>query len=240
MALCLQKLIWRWRTLALTATAAGALAGCASDTGGGGDALRIGHLLFQTISGQGDMITRETAAQIPYASIGVQLGSSSQGLAVLGKGVGDDRYWYSGTRILFVTREGRLLETVGLPYDLTHVDIRGPNGDWVAPGTAEHFSMVFDFQDLSVFNAVAECTDTDQGPETITILNTNIQTHHHVEDCNLDQLDWSFENDFWIDPKTGYVWQSVQHPHPRSSDLTITVFRPESTPAPATTQTSAQ
>lgn len=208
-----------------------ALFGCA---GQGGDAAKIGGLLFQSFTG-GAMITREQAAEIPYASIGVQLGSSSQGLAVLGKTLGDERYWYSGNRILFVTRGGRVVQTVGLPYDLKHVDVRGPGGGWVAPGTAAKFTMMFDFDNLQAYNVIANCTDTDRGPETIAILASNIQTRHHVESCEVEQLDWSFDNDFWLDAKTGYVWQSVQDIHPRSSVVTVMVFRPEGGPPQAQT-----
>ena len=199
------------------------LSGCA---GQGGDAAKIGGLLFQSFTG-GAMITREQASDIPYASIGIQLGSSSQGLAVLGKTLGDERYWYSGNRILFVTRGGRIVQTVGLPYDLKHVSVRGPSGGWVAPGTAAQFTMLFDFDDLQAFNVVANCTDADKGAETIVILGSKIQTQHHIESCKVEQLDWSFDNDFWIDPKSGYVWQSEQDIHPRSSVLSVMVFRPE-------------
>ena len=69
-----------------------------------------------------------------------------------------------------------------------------------------------------------------KGPETIEILGTKIATRHHVESCEAEQLDWSFENEFWIDPKSGFVWQSEQSIHPRSADLNLTVFRRESTP----------
>lgn len=204
-----------------------AASGCASSSS---DAVRIGELLMQSVTGHGDMITREQAAGIPYASIGVQLGSSGQGLAVLGKGVGDDRFWYSGNSILFVTRQGRVVQTVGLPYDLTHLETRAAGGATGAPGTAPNFVLVLDFRDLGAFNVVANCTDTDEGPETIVILSTKVETRHHIERCEAGQIDWSFENEFWLDSKTGYVWQSVQNIHPRSSLLTVTVFRPEGTP----------
>lgn len=210
------------RFCAMAGLAFGA-SGCASSSS---DAMHIGTLLLQSITGHAAMITREQAAAIPYASIGVQLGSSAQGLAVLGKGVGDDRYWYSGNSILFVTRAGRVMQTVGLPYDLSHADARSGSGP-AAPGTAPHFVLMLDFRDLGTFNVVANCTDTDEGPATISILSANIETRHHIERCEAPELDWSFENEFWLDARTGYVWQSIQNIHPRSSLLIVTVFRPE-------------
>jgi hypothetical protein len=224
---------------AMTAAFARATAMCAlavavlgCTTGSSNDAFRLGGLIFQSIGG-GPSVTREQAAAIPYASLGVQLGSSGQGVAVLSRRQGEDRYWSSGEAIVFVTRNGRVIETVGLPYDLTKVTVRANNGLPAAPGTARTLVLMYDFRSLGAYNIVAHCTDTDEGPETIEILGTAIQTRHHVERCNAEQLDWSFENEFWLDPKTGFVWQSVQDIHPRSPKLYVSVFRPESGPAPA-------
>jgi hypothetical protein len=206
-------------------------AGCAGSNSSN-DALRVGGLLFGAITGQSEQVTRARAASIPYASLGVQLGSSGQGIAVLNKRAGDNRYWASGESILFVTRAGRVVETVGLPYDLSRVEPRVRGGGDGTPGTAREFALMYDFRSMGAYNVVAHCTDTDEGPETITILDAPIETRHHVERCNAEQLDWSFENEFWLDAKTGFVWQSVQDIHPRSPKLYVTVFRPESGPAP--------
>jgi hypothetical protein len=190
---------------------------------------------MQTVTG-GPTITREQAAGIPYASLGVQLGSSGQGVAVLGKRVGDDRYWYSGEAVLLVTRNGRIVETVGLPYDLTRLQVRTRDGSSGAPGTAGEFALMFDLRSLGAYNVVARCTGIDEGLETIEILSVAIQTRHHVERCEAEQIDWSFENEYWLDVKTGFIWQSVQDIHPRSPKLYLSVFRPESGRAPQAQQ----
>lgn len=223
--------------MAAIATVAAALCGCA---GSDNDALRVGGLLFGAVTGHTEQVTRDRAAAIPYASIGVQLGSSTQGLAVLNKRVGEDRYWASGESILFVTREGRVIETIGLPYDLTRVEARGGlAAGGTAPGTAREFFLMYDFREMGAFNVVAHCTDTDEGAETITILTARIETRHHVERCEAEQIDWSFENEFWLDAKTGFVWQSVQDIHPRSPKLYLTVFRPDASARPATAASAA-
>lgn len=223
--------------LAMTAAMTAVLCGCASSDN---DALRVAGLMFGAVTGQSEQVTRERAAAIRYASIGVQLGSSTQGLAVLNKRVGENRYWASGESIMFVTRDGRVIETVGLPYDLSRVEPRGGQGAaGTAPGAARDFFLMYDFRAMGAFNVVAHCTDTDEGPETITILSAQIETRHHVERCKAEALDWSFENEFWLDAKTGFVWQSVQDIHPRSPKLYLTVFRPEAEPRPAATASAA-
>jgi hypothetical protein len=214
--------------LALSAALMLALAGCATSDN---DAFRLGGLIFQSITG-GPTITREQAASIPYASLGVQLGNSGQGVAVLGRRAGEDRYWFSGETVVLVTRAGRVVETAGLPYDLTRLQVRAPTGTG-APGTAREYMLLYDLRSLGAYNVAARCTDTDEGAQTITILGTAIVTRYHVERCNAEQIGWSFENEYWLDPKTGFVWQSVQDIHPRSPKLYISVFRPESGRAPA-------
>jgi hypothetical protein len=83
-----------------------------------------------------------------------------------------------------------------------------------------------DFQDLSLVGAGAMCQSSDMGQEIIEILGTALTTRHVVEDCRIAVIDWSFENEFWVDPDTGFVWQSSQYVHPKLSRLTFRVLRP--------------
>ena len=95
-----------------------------------------------------------------------------------------------------------------------------------APSLGTDYSLVIDFQDLSLIGAGAACRSSDTGEETIEILGTSLTTRHIVEDCEIAVIDWSFENEFWVDPDTGFVWQSSQYVHPKLSPLTFRVLRP--------------
>jgi hypothetical protein len=90
-------------------------------------------------------------------------------------------------------------------------------------------SYSLDFPDMGVFGAVAQCTNQDQGEETVTILGGDIATRHVVEHCSVPVMRWSFDNDYWQDPRTGYVWRSRQYVHPKSPPIVLEVFRPEDT-----------
>jgi hypothetical protein len=57
-----------------------ALAGCAADS----DGAQLGKLLLNSFDKSADKIPRERAAAVPYATMGMELGSSAQALLILG------------------------------------------------------------------------------------------------------------------------------------------------------------
>ena len=148
---------------------------------------------------------------------------------VLGLAEGERQEWYARTQMLAMNN-GRIVQSQGFPYNLTRLEVRRPDGSTVAAGGAPplgmDYSLVIDFQDLSLTGASALCRSSDTGQESIEILGTALTTRHVVEDCKIAVIDWSFENQFWVDPDTGFVWQSRQYVHPKLSPVTFRVLRP--------------
>jgi hypothetical protein len=66
--------------------------------------------------------------------------------------------------------------------------------------------------------------------ETISILGSAIPAVHIVDHCAVPAMRWNFDNDYWIDKGSGYVWRSSQHIHPKSPPVVLEVFRPEQNP----------
>jgi hypothetical protein len=110
------------------------------------------------------------------------------------------------------------------------LELRRRDGSSIAPGGAPpldaDYVLVLDYQDLRLVGAGADCRASDRGEEAIEILGTALTTRHVVEACEIRIIDWSFENEFWVDPDTGFVWQSSQYVHPKLSPLTFRVLRP--------------
>jgi hypothetical protein len=210
------------------ATAAGLsvlIWGCGTNS----DQARYASLLWRLVSGQRAEISREQAAGIPFASIGVAIGRNDEGLMVLGLADGERQEWYARTQMLAMNN-GRIVQSEGFPFNLSRLELRGRDGATVAGGGAPplgtDYSLVVDFQDLGLLGAGVACRTSDMGVETIEILGTSLTTRHLVEDCELTVIDWSFENEFWVDPDTGFVWQSSQYVHPKLSPLMFRVLRP--------------
>jgi len=201
------------------------LSGCGANSDQG----RYVNLVWRLVSGNRVEVTREQAGGIPFASIGVAIGSADEGLMVLGLAEGERQEWFARTQMLAMNN-GRIVQSGGFPYNLSRLELRRRDGTPVAPGGAPpldtNYSLVLDYQDLRLIGAGAECRAADRGEEAIEILGTTLTTRHVVENCEIKVIDWSFENQFWIDPDTGFVWQSSQYVHPKLSPLTLRVLRP--------------
>ena len=197
---------------------------------GDSDVVRVGNLLFNSVAGSGLKIPRERAAAVPYATMGLELGSSAQVLLTLGTSMGNELDWFAGETIFVATNYGRVIRTVGLPFDLGGVH---PSTMPSLPETrnidANSASLSFDYQDLGVFGAPAQCSRRNVGNENLEILGASILTHHVIEHCEVPVLKWKFDNDFWVDPMSGYVWRSRQYIHPKSPPIILEVLRPEQT-----------
>jgi hypothetical protein len=198
------------------------LTACTQDS----DVVRTGKFLLTAATMTSQNIPRERAAAVPYATMGMELGSGAQALLILGATTADELDWFSGENVFVRTRHGQVIRTVGLPYDLG--GLRAVSATPGAPARATGENMYsLDFPELGVFGATAQCSRRAGGDETIEIFGAPIATHHVVEHCEVPTMRWRFDNEFWEDRTSGYVWRSAQHIHPDAPVLTLEVFRPE-------------
>lgn len=193
------------------------LTACASDP----TADRLAGLLLNYVQGTNEKLPREQIAAIPYATMGLELGFSPQVLLVLGRATPDQLDWYAGERVYVATLNGRVVRTAGLPNDL------GGRHSTAGQAGAAAISYTLDFPELGVFGAAALCTNTNRGDENVEIFGTAIPTRHVIEHCSVPALKWTYDNEFWQDRGTGYVWRSRQYIHPKSPPIVLEVFRPE-------------
>jgi hypothetical protein len=172
-------------------------------------------------------VSREEAAAIPYSSIGYRIGNSGQRLLVLASQTGRTFLWTSSSRVVIVTEGGRITKTAGLPWNLASTVLIGgdPATDFNQPlsGTA---NRLLDFPDLTRFGIAISSTFTSTEPETIPILGQPLETVRIVEDCVCDDFGWHFQNSYWIDRDSKFIWRSEQHTHPKLDALKLEIFRP--------------
>jgi hypothetical protein len=211
---------------ALSVLPIGLLGGCANDS----DLVQVGRVYASYIGGSNVKITRDQAAAIPFATMGLELGSNPQALLILGMVATDELNWYAKDQLFVATQRGRVIRTVGLPFDLGALYIPPANPQIpespMNAGT-ERLRFSVDFPDLGIFNAPAECSRKDAGDDTVEIFGASIPTRRIVEHCTVPAMRWSFDNQFWEDRTSGYVWRSSQHIHPKSPPVVLEVFRPE-------------
>jgi hypothetical protein len=157
---------------------------------------------------------------VSYATLGVQLGSSDQAMFVMESKSGSDLQWVDKTQFAITTRDGRILRTAGFKYNLKGVQTdANPTGS-----TARDYR--YDLADLNAYGVMVHCVLRDAGAEQIVILGDTHRTRHLLEDCAAPELDWSFTNEYWVNPESGFVWRSIQNVHPELDPITLVTFRP--------------
>ncbi|HTT84124.1 MAG TPA: YjbF family lipoprotein [Rhizomicrobium sp.] len=189
------------------------------------DSVRMGQLMFHAIAGIGSSssVPRARVAAIPYATLGVRLGSSDESLFVLATQTGDDLVWRGGPQLAITTRNGRIVRTAGFVHNLSgfQTDVSAGSS---AGGNSGSKTYLYDFYDQSRYGIAVNCAVQNLGPERITIIGVSIDATHVAEDCVAPQLGWTFRNEFWRD-KAGFVWKSRQHVVPELDAFTLEVLR---------------
>ena len=70
-------------------------------------------------------VTRDQAAAIPYASLGYSLDDGNQSILVLATDTNGELLWTSPSHIVIVTRNGRIVRTLGFAHDLSGLTTPG-------------------------------------------------------------------------------------------------------------------
>jgi len=203
------------------------LSGCSST--GSSDYSLYYQALRQSFSGGGSHVSKEQAAAILYASIGYRLNDGPEQLLVLATDSGGEQLWTSGAHIVIVTRDGRIVRTVGFAQDVAAVTPQ-KGQQLLAPAQAEGSGAASvrleDFPSVPAYGVAVKCTILPRGLETIVILGRGITTKRVDETCRSDALDWSFTDSYWIDPTSALVWRSIQHIGPKNEKIEIEILRP--------------
>lgn len=212
----------RRRFLGLFASSA-SLAACSTNN----NALRTLVSAYEISFGDKSAFDPAYAESLPYASIGVNFKNASRALLVLGKADGDERQWISADRSVLVTRNGRLVKTVGLRENLTDTRFSGADffENWSSERTPTKIERIVDLMPGYRYGVLVSSSFKAIGQETITIGSRSHRTTRFEESGSAPLLSWTFTNNYWADDE-GHVWRSIQQYSPASPTLTIEVIKP--------------
>jgi hypothetical protein len=174
-------------------------------------------------------IDRAAVEQQPWAMIRARMGLSGRVVMVLGRYDGADLHWISADYVALATRHGRIVKTAGLAESLVntiHSDpdpVVNPAHDWKAPVKTRR---VIDIEPGDHYGLTVVGTVERIAVEEIEILEFRYMTNLLRERAYVAELDWDFENYFWVDAKTGFVWKSIQHVTPSMPPVEIEILKP--------------
>jgi len=200
------------------------LAGCSSDQD---RTLANLATLIRSRWSAPEKVTREQAAATPVATIGMRVGDGPEQMLGLVMTLHDTDEWGATNGVSVATTGGRIVGTTGLAMNLT--GFRGPlrqNDASSIPRDGDAYALEYDFANENRYGVRAHCTIGDLGPAEITIIGSQISTEKISERCSAPEIGWSFENLYWRDPQSGFVWRTRQTVHPGLDPITIEVLRP--------------
>jgi hypothetical protein len=178
--------------------------------------------------GRSPGVTIQDAAAIPFATIGVRLGDGPEGILVLATNNPQQQLWTAASHVVLQTEYGRVMRTAGLEHNRTDIRlVKGPSGPPPLQGSVET-QWEEDFGDLHLYSIPVTCRSVVIGPEAVPNFTSRIPTVHVDEQCHGDTIDWTFTNSYWISPKDGFTWRSIQHVSPKLDALEIELLRPPS------------
>lgn len=187
------------------------------------DSLRL------ALHGNAVTITRDSASQLPYASMLVSVGDLAPALIVLAKTNGTQRLWASADHAMLVTQAGRVVKTVGFRRNL--VGVIPAQADPVQTGLhrvedGQRYRGSIDLMPGYHYGTAVESEFRRLGIETVTILGISYQLLHVTETVQAPELRFHARNDYWVDPNTGFVWQSRQTLGPDMPPVFFAVTKP--------------
>ena len=173
-------------------------------------------------------VTRDQAAAIPYASLGYNVDGGNQAMLVLATDSNGELLWTSPSHVVMVTRDGRIVRTLGLPHDLSGLTTAGGPAPSPAAAIRQPFNTTRqeDFPELGFYGVAVTCHARLVGRQTITVLGQAIATDRVDETCRSEKPEWSFFDSYWVDPDKGLVWRSKQHINPNGGTIEIDTLRP--------------
>lgn len=171
-------------------------------------------------------VTRAQADALPYASILAWLDGGAKAFMVLGEiGQNGALYYYSQSRQVLVTRGPFLVQTVGLPGDLSRTRFVGDKVPDLRDLVGKEWVRHVDIQAAGLFELPVKGQVTLVGTESVTILDQPRTLTHLREKVTAGGLK-PWENDYWIEAETGFCWKSRQHIHDRTEPVNIEITKP--------------
>jgi hypothetical protein len=191
-------------------------------------------------------LSKEYIQTLPYSSIYAEVNDQGKIFMVLAY-VGENPQtgaeqlkWMSYDKAMIVTENGRIVQTLLLPYENLSGLVFQPLDTYSSansssagsssafdvsanPG-AQKWQAVYDWQPNYRFGYKANIIRTYAGNETVETPLASIDTKKFQEKINFPMLEQEITNEYWVDSK-GKVVRTIQHLGPDMTRLELTVLK---------------
>ncbi|MEZ8435713.1 YjbF family lipoprotein [Vibrio splendidus] len=191
-------------------------------------------------------LSKEYIQTLPYSSVYAEVndqGKIFMVLAYVGQNPqtgAEQLKWMSSDKAMIVTENGRIVQTLLLPYEnLSGLEFQPLNTfssanssspdfssafDVSANPGAQKWQAVYDWQPNYRFGYTANITRTYAGNETVETPLASFDTKKFQEKINFPMLEQDITNEYWVDSK-GKVVKTIQYLGPDMTRLELTVLK---------------
>ena len=172
-------------------------------------------------------ITRELVENIPYASLTLKIGKGPKGLLILESISEKETLWVSRDNIYIMLKDGRIIRTLGLINNLSTYlspEVTFQNLIKNRPVKTDFYAY-YSYDKPTLNNLSTEVRIKEISEENIIILGHEKKTILLEEEVINTYLGWRIKNKYWVDPKTGFVWKSIQNPSPKLPQFVIEITK---------------
>jgi len=177
-------------------------------------------------------LTREYITKLPYASISAKIGKGPKSLLVLWRVENNEQFWLAEDGVVLGIKEGRIIKTAGLPETISGTTSISTDPVIMGLNKIENlrtYERTIDFkQKDSTYPETVKILSnfSYEGSQKVNIVDIQFDTILVRETCSAKNLNWKFENLFWVDPETGMVWKSIQHVSRAFAPVILEVLKP--------------
>ena len=170
-------------------------------------------VIKKAVFGEENDIDPNLISSIPYASMLVKIGKGPKALMIL-ESINDGKHtWVSADGVYLVISNGRIIQTQGLPNNLT--SIMQPDIDWTDSNFQNlKFNSYYSFEKplLNNLKVMSSFSVGDYQDKNLSLVNLKLKKIE--ESLYSKEVNWSELNEYWTDEK-GYVWISRQSISPK-------------------------
>jgi hypothetical protein len=156
------------------------------------------------------VISQDYYDQFEYSFLRAQLGKSQDVILVLAFVKNDIYEWVSSDQISIFTRDGRIIETRGLPHDMKIIKDRR-NLDDLDQGNTFYEKINFTFPSLYLASYVSELSKENN--YRYTFLGAEEMGYKIFEKASIKEIGWSIKNQY-IYSASGRPVSTIQELHP--------------------------
>jgi len=170
-------------------------------------------VIKKAVFGEENDIDPNLISSIPYASMLVKIGNGPKALMILESIYDDKHTWVSADGVYLVISNGRIIQTQGLPNNLT--SIMQPDIDWTDSNFQNlKFNSYYSFEKplLNNLKVMSSFSVGDFQDKNLSLVNLKLKKIE--ESLYSKEVNWSELNEYWTDEK-GYVWISRQSISPK-------------------------